>query len=123
MLIFLLVSFAVTFMATVGIAVKLMTMEISELSAIFILLRDSLCPPLVTIYPLPGVPFHFCAATNLPSWFYVYWIPFMVFETLLFVLALVKWCTSVQFRFANGSVSGKTLLDCLVQDSILYFTV
>ena len=36
MLTFLLVSFAVTFLATVGIAVKLMTMEISELSAVFL---------------------------------------------------------------------------------------
>ena len=77
----------------------------------------------VTVRPIPGIPFDFCAPLGPPRWFYVYWIPLMVFETILFTLALVKGYTSVRFHFETGSASGKSLLECLIRDSIFYFAV
>jgi hypothetical protein len=78
---------------------------------------------LVTVTPFQDVPTKFCVAMNLPKWFYAYWIPFLVFETLLFVLALVKGYSSIKGHLMKGSLGGHTLLECLVHDSVLYFFV
>ena len=77
----------------------------------------------VTINPFPGLTTTFCAATGIPKWFYAYWIPFLVFETLLFALAIVKGYSSFRGYVAKGPAGGRILIECLVHDSVLYFFV
>lgn len=65
---------------------------------------------------------------------YLYWIPFLAFETLLFTLAVTKGIISVrdtQARFSDMfdvrkvAVPTKALkaLEVLIRDSVLYFVL
>ena len=81
-----------------------------------------------------------CILTNTWPLSYLYWIPFLAFESLLFVLALAKGIQSVRdheldLKAGNfslglcrkGRVSGSgraaKALEVLIRDSILYFLV
>ncbi|EJD01714.1 uncharacterized protein FOMMEDRAFT_169776 [Fomitiporia mediterranea MF3/22] len=79
-----------------------------------------------------------CILTNTWRFSYLYWIPFLVFEFLLFVLALAKGIQSIRDHELELGASGFGLglcckskgpgraakaLEILIRDSILYFVV
>lgn len=81
-----------------------------------------------------------CLLTNTWRLSYLYWLPFLIFEFILFVLALVKGFQSVRERELeinaqgfglglccklSGSGRGRIAkaLEVLIRDSILYFVV
>jgi len=66
--------------------------------------------------------FSFCAAGNTTHHFYAFWIPILVYETILCVLAMLR---GIQNYRETSSVylSGKRIFAILVRDSILYFLV
>jgi len=58
-----------------------------------------------------------CAPTNIPEWCWAYWIPTVVFESTLFLLALYK-----TVQEANGSMTRPSrLMVVLLRDSVMYF--
>lgn len=66
-----------------------------------------------------------CVLTDTWPLSYTYWIPFLAFETILFVLASAKGIMSLreqELRFANfcGTHVMKAF-EVLIRDSILYF--
>jgi len=76
----------------------------------------------VTATPFPGSSLHFCAITSAASIFYAILIPILIFETLLFSLALFKGYQSWKSECPTGW-SGQRALNILIRDSILYFFV
>ncbi|KAJ7596503.1 hypothetical protein C8J56DRAFT_917551, partial [Mycena floridula] len=65
---------------------------------------------------------NFCVPLGVPSYFFAFWIPILVFETLLCVLALARGFQT--FRSHGGLfVSGRYLVSILIRDSVLYFLV
>ncbi|KAK6992677.1 hypothetical protein R3P38DRAFT_2569350 [Favolaschia claudopus] len=75
-------------------------------------------------HPLPTVPTTFCAPSNVPSYFFAFWIPIISFESLLCFLALFRGFQT--FRTSGGSTlfqSGRHLVAILIRDSVLYFLV
>ncbi|KAJ6468126.1 hypothetical protein C8R47DRAFT_1151922 [Mycena vitilis] len=71
-------------------------------------------------HPLPGMTF--CVPGDVPDWFFTFWIPILMFESLLCGLALYR---GFQTFRASGGVfqSGKHLVAILIRDSVLYFLV
>ncbi|KAJ7734994.1 hypothetical protein B0H16DRAFT_134691 [Mycena metata] len=71
-----------------------------------------------TAHPLPGTTF--CVPIGVPSYFFAFWLPIILFESLLCGLALFR---GIQTFRASGSVfqSGKHLVAILIRDSALYF--
>lgn len=69
---------------------------------------------------LPGVPV--CVPIGVPSHLYAFWIPMIVFESLLCGMALFR---GFQGVFGGRALfrSGRHLVDILVKDSIIYFLV
>ncbi|KAK7046448.1 hypothetical protein R3P38DRAFT_2873854 [Favolaschia claudopus] len=75
-------------------------------------------------HPLPPTPTTFCAPSNVPSYFFAFWIPIISFESLLCFLALFRGFQT--FRTSGGSTlfqSGRHLVAILIRDSLLYFLV
>ncbi|KAF9029096.1 hypothetical protein BDZ89DRAFT_732617 [Hymenopellis radicata] len=68
---------------------------------------------------LPGSPACVPVPGSIPSYFYAFWIPILVFETLLCILALNRAFTSEGAVF--GSARG--LVHAMVRDSVFYFLV
>ncbi|KAJ7031688.1 hypothetical protein C8F04DRAFT_1109448 [Mycena alexandri] len=73
-----------------------------------------------TAHPLPGTTF--CVPFGVPSYFFAFWVPIIVFESLLCGLALFR---GFQTFRASGSAfqSGRHLVAILIRDSVLYFLV
>lgn len=76
---------------------------------------------------IPGVPF--CVPLNPTSTFYSFWIPILVFETLMCTLALLRGYRSYKEHILRFNASehatghGSLILQILLRDSILYFMV
>ncbi|KAI5121192.1 hypothetical protein M0805_005993 [Coniferiporia weirii] len=65
-----------------------------------------------------------CIQTDTWPLSYLYWVPFLAFETLLFALALFKGAQSVrdhELHIGLGSSRALKALEVLIRDSILYF--
>ncbi|KAJ7050358.1 hypothetical protein C8F01DRAFT_1264234 [Mycena amicta] len=73
-----------------------------------------------TAHPIPDVTF--CRPNNVPHYFFAFWLPVLLFESLLCVLALYR-----GFQTFRASVSlyqsGRHLVAILIRDSVLYFLV
>ncbi|KAK0473745.1 hypothetical protein IW261DRAFT_1503180 [Armillaria novae-zelandiae] len=69
---------------------------------------------------LPGTSI--CAPSNIPDYFYAFWIPTIVFESLLCGLALFR---GFQTFRSDGLLfsSGRQLVSILIRDSVFYFVV
>jgi hypothetical protein len=72
----------------------------------------------VSSHPIPNV--HFCAPGVVPDWFFTFWIPILLFESVLCSLALYR---GLQTCKASGALfqSGRALVGVLVRDSVFYF--
>jgi len=72
--------------------------------------------------PLPGIIF--CKPDNVAGYFFAFWIPIIIFESLLCALALFRGFQTFH-RSASVSLyqSGKHLVAILIRDSVLYFLV
>ena len=71
------------------------------------------------------LPIQFCIPEDLPKYFTFFWIPLLVFELFLLILALYKgYECSKMYRLdrIEGGTGGKLPM-LLVRDSILYFLV
>ncbi|KAF8901976.1 hypothetical protein CPB85DRAFT_1438896 [Mucidula mucida] len=68
---------------------------------------------------LPGFPACVPVAGSIPSYFYAFWIPILLFETLLCILALHRAFTSEGAIFG----SARKLVHAMVRDSVFYFLV
>ena len=60
--------------------------------------------------------------TNVPRYFYTFWIPILAFETLLCGLAVFRGFQSMRLK-PSLYYSGKELVDVLFKDSVVYFIV
>ncbi|KAJ7624339.1 hypothetical protein DFH06DRAFT_1230246 [Mycena polygramma] len=71
-------------------------------------------------HPLPGMTF--CVPVAVPDYLFAFWIPLVLFESLLCGLALYR---GLQQSRASGSFfhSSSYLVDILIRDSLLYFLV
>ncbi|PBK61621.1 hypothetical protein ARMSODRAFT_1025539 [Armillaria solidipes] len=69
---------------------------------------------------LPGTSV--CASSGIPDYFYAFWIPTIVFESLLCGLALFR---GFQTFSSDGPLfsSGRRLVSILIRDSVFYFVV
>jgi hypothetical protein len=69
--------------------------------------------------PLPAVG-TFCFPLNIPYYYYAFWIPTLVFESILCAMALFR---GYQTYKSSGPLiqSGKYLVNILIRDSGLYF--
>jgi len=73
-----------------------------------------------TAQPIQGVMF--CVPHGTPDYFYAFWVPMIVFESLLCGLALFR---GLQSFLSEGPLflSGRKLVSVLIRDSVLYFVV
>jgi hypothetical protein len=62
----------------------------------------------------------FCLTSDIPSDFYMFWIPFLGFECLLCSLAVFKGLQTLRSR-RSVFRRGRLLVIILIRDSILYF--
>ncbi|KAK0217404.1 hypothetical protein EDD85DRAFT_869105 [Armillaria nabsnona] len=71
-------------------------------------------------YTPPGTSF--CASSGIPDYFYAFWIPTIVFESLLCGLALFR---GFQTFNSDGPLfsNGRRLVSILIRDSVFYFVV
>lgn len=74
--------------------------------------------------PHAHISMQLCILQNTWHLSYLYWLPFLVFETMLFVLALAKGVRSyrdheLRLHFAEGKAM--RAMEVLVRDSILVF--
>jgi len=76
-----------------------------------------------TALPAPdAAPPLLCVSTNLPSFWWTFWLPTFTFEILLFGLSLYKCYRTLRSKPSAGW-SGRATMDILVRDSIFYFLV
>ncbi|KDR71426.1 hypothetical protein GALMADRAFT_143706 [Galerina marginata CBS 339.88] len=61
----------------------------------------------------------FCLTKRVPTNFFVFWLPMLVFEILLCVLAVVRAYKS--YHESGRTIYGQRLFDILIRDSVLYF--
>ncbi|KAG8748670.1 hypothetical protein FRC10_000061 [Ceratobasidium sp. 414] len=72
--------------------------------------------------PVPG--FRACTLKRVPSRVFMYWVTNLSFEAILFSLAVFKaWQNFTGGKGTKPSWSGPHILNILVRDSILYFSV
>ncbi|PBK94835.1 hypothetical protein ARMGADRAFT_68849 [Armillaria gallica] len=73
-------------------------------------------------YTPPGTSVRVCAPSGIPDYFYAFWIPTIVFESLLCGLALFR---GFQTFSSDGPLfsSGRHLVSILIRDSVFYFVV
>ncbi|PBK68622.1 hypothetical protein ARMSODRAFT_208439 [Armillaria solidipes] len=74
-----------------------------------------------TNMPLPGV--YLCALTSKLYILYAYWIPIVVFETLMFLLAAFRVIAEFNTPKMESTYGPRSLLEIVVRDSLLYFVV
>ncbi|KAK7445740.1 hypothetical protein VKT23_014735 [Stygiomarasmius scandens] len=96
-----------TFVATSAASATIMGVVLSQMKASMVFL-PSIGP--------------FCVPSNIPNYFYTFWIPILTFETLLCTMAVTK---GIQTFRTSGSLfrSGRQLVGILIRDSIVYFFV
>ncbi|KAH8088966.1 hypothetical protein BXZ70DRAFT_1011474 [Cristinia sonorae] len=71
-------------------------------------------------HPAPDILF--CLPVDLPRDFYAFWIPILLSETVLCVLAL--WCGVQNYLQLRGvQRSAQSLIRILIRDSVIYFMV
>ncbi|QRV86057.1 hypothetical protein RhiJN_14075 [Ceratobasidium sp. AG-Ba] len=75
--------------------------------------------------PVPELPdFRACVLKGVPPRMYIYWAINLAFESTLFCLAVFKaWQNLTRKRGTRPSWSGPRILNILIRDSILYFSV
>ncbi|KAH7903784.1 hypothetical protein BJ138DRAFT_1131240 [Hygrophoropsis aurantiaca] len=104
------------------ILISITTFGTLQLIANAIIMGKSINYASATAHPVPG--FVVCA-TALPPYFAACWIPILAFEITLLALMLVKGWQN--FRRQNvtavSGMTGKSLANLLVRDSIIYFVV
>lgn len=73
-----------------------------------------------TVQPLPALPnITGCITSNTTSYQWAYWLPALIFELILFSLAVLK---SVQvYRARKNAGETPSILVILIRDSVLYF--
>jgi hypothetical protein len=95
---------------------------------------------IATSDPLPGL--HFCVTTHTPKYFWTFWIPFLMSESILCGLAIFRafsdgtpdavsnnlprhWRKRIAPRRRVNGIFNRTagIVDVLIRDSILYFLV
>ncbi|KAF5349146.1 hypothetical protein D9756_009477 [Leucocoprinus leucothites] len=78
--------------------------------------------PLSFLGTPPFQDFVFCAPSNVSPKFYTFWIPILMNECLLCILALVR---GFQAFRSEGTMfqTGRRLVGILIRDSVLYFMV
>ncbi|KZP20978.1 hypothetical protein FIBSPDRAFT_954158 [Athelia psychrophila] len=64
----------------------------------------------------------FCVPSQVPSYFYAYWIPILVFESLLCGMSIARGFQTFRQRYSVFQ-SGKHLITILLRDSVIYFLV
>ena len=66
----------------------------------------------------------FCVPLNLAqiTYFYAFWIPVMLCESLLCALVILKAATGWK-RKANLLDSGREIIAVLIRDSVIYFQI
>jgi hypothetical protein len=71
-------------------------------------------------HPILGTTF--CVPDGVPDYFFAFWLPIILFESLLCGLALYR---GFQTFRAAGTLfqSGRHLVAILIRDSVLYFLV
>jgi hypothetical protein len=62
----------------------------------------------------------FCVPTNIPKYFYVFWIPVLALDALLCGLAVFRGFRNIKFKFSLH-YSRSEILDVLLRDSVVYF--
>ncbi|THH05541.1 hypothetical protein EW145_g4725 [Phellinidium pouzarii] len=78
----------------------------------------------VNANPHIEIPMWKCIQTDTWPLSYLYWLPFLAFETLLFALAIVKGAQSLRDHELKITLCGPhalRALEVLIRDSILYF--
>ncbi|KDQ52891.1 hypothetical protein JAAARDRAFT_39840 [Jaapia argillacea MUCL 33604] len=70
-----------------------------------------------TASPVPGI--QLCTVTKIPTFTYGFWLAIMMFECLLFVLALYQ--AIGRFLKRRDRWRQQSLIDVLLRDNILYF--
>ncbi|KDR71154.1 hypothetical protein GALMADRAFT_254371 [Galerina marginata CBS 339.88] len=101
-LVLMLVSFAITSAASLGVLINLEKHSSAQ------------------VFPLPTGG-KICAPTaTTPSWFPTFWVPIFVFEVLLCTLAIVS---VFRTRKQAASTDRIGIVDILVRDSIAYFII
>jgi len=73
------------------------------------------------ILPLTGDSL--CAAVTTPSSFFTFWIPPLVFESLLCTLAIIRAAQSYMVDGSSFFRSARNVAYILVRDSVLYYVV
>ncbi|TDL18499.1 hypothetical protein BD410DRAFT_793204 [Rickenella mellea] len=99
----------------------LIALYVAEITANTVILGMSL-PSLTTVAPLhglfpPGFPLSGCFPTKVPGFFFSYWIPTLVFESILFILMLFNFV-----RLARENTP-MPLLTLFFRDGTVYYAV
>ncbi|KAG7448381.1 uncharacterized protein BT62DRAFT_889499 [Guyanagaster necrorhizus] len=105
------------------LALMVTSFVISSASAAVImgLVLSNISSTLVAVsYALPGISI--CALSGIPDYFYAFWIPIIVFESMLCGLALFR---GYQMFSSDRPLfsSGRHLVSILIRDSVFYFVV
>ncbi|KAA1473579.1 hypothetical protein DENSPDRAFT_840040 [Dentipellis sp. KUC8613] len=85
-----------------------------------VIVREALRQISVTVMEIPGRKF--CVPSKAPLFFSAYFIPVYLLETLLVVLAVVRWIREVGYISPTSSLAPMFLRN-LVCDSVIYFLV
>jgi len=98
-----------TFILTSASAATVITVALNQMTAL-------------SQVPLVVPSMAFCIPMAIPPYIYAFWIPILAFETLLFVLAVLR---GIQTYRHTGSTfqSNKRLVGLLIRDSIAYYVV
>lgn len=71
---------------------------------------------------IPLTNLSFCNSPDIPDYFFTFWIPVLIFESLLCALALFRGFQT--FKSTGGLfTSGRHLVKVLIRDSIMYFLI
>ncbi|KAK0496608.1 hypothetical protein EDD18DRAFT_211442 [Armillaria luteobubalina] len=68
---------------------------------------------------LPGI--YLCTLTSKLNILYAYWIPIVIFETLMFLLAAFIGIADFNTPKMKSTYGHRSLLEIVVRDSLLYF--
>jgi len=84
------------------------------------ILGTSLASATESVVPIPRGKF--CVLGNMPAKFYTYWIPLLLFDSLLCIMALIR---GIQEYKLERSLfhGGQSLFEILIRDSVLFYLV
>jgi hypothetical protein len=69
--------------------------------------------------PVPQI--HICTPTNVPSYFYAFWLPIIAFECILLLLALWIGGKHIFELWTIRQWNSEKVISILLRDSIFYF--